>query len=282
MKCMSSLPRTLALTLTALLLLLLLTACVDVFHGNQEDRANGEQFISLLIADNPDEAYRLLHPDTVPAADFAVWWAELRTVAADATTAEITGRGWSSHTENGVTTNEYTYQVQFDNGRTLLLTLFNRKAGEPFVGGTYKDATDFTQKTERTVPVVSVLLTVYSVLALAFTVWMLVDCARSRVKYKPLWIILNIAALSLTFTFGEQATFSFLIGLFLQFSSITDSCTTMTVTLKLVVPVGSLIYLCLRRRLTLPSPVVPPSPAPDATPEASATTFSTSDPTSDP
>ncbi len=265
MKRMSSLTRLAALTLTALLLLLALASCVDMFHGNMEDGQKGEQFIDLLLADNAAEAYKLFDPTTVPLKDFNAWWAELRAVAAGATTAEITGRGWNANTKNGVTTNEYTYQIEFDNGSTMMLYLLNQKAGERFVGGTYRDATDFISKTGKAVPVVSVVLTVYSILTLAFTVWMIVDCARRRIKYKALWIIINIAALSLTLTIGEQATISFLVGLFLQFSSISESLAALSVTVKLIIPVGSIVYFCLRKRLTKPQDApVSDAPATDA------------------
>ncbi len=61
--------------------------------------------------------------------------------------------------------------MTFDNDRTIILYLFvNGLEKGYFTTCTYRDVTTFVRKTEHTVPILSVILTVYSVLVLAFTV----------------------------------------------------------------------------------------------------------------
>jgi hypothetical protein len=86
---------------------------------------------------------------------------------------------------------------------------------------------------------------------MAFTVWMLVDAIRRKMTKKALWIILILLSLSLSFTTGPNTVNnSFMVTLFLTPSSYQAVIPNETLTLTVVLPLGSLIYFFLRKKLT--------------------------------
>jgi hypothetical protein len=159
--------------------------------------------------------------------------------------------GWNLNRSNGVTTRTTAYQAELDNGRIVLLRVVTQDGIEGIAGIHFSDITDFLASTEAFVPTVRIILWVVSALAVAFTVWMLVDCLRRKMKYKVVWAILIFFGLCFTFTVGETSNFSFNVGLFFQTSSIEADPGLLAVVTKLVIPVGAILYLCLRKKFTV-------------------------------
>lgn len=265
---------TLPLVLTALILLATLISCTpDMDVGNNTELA--DQFMDHVIADDYDAAYGLVKA-TVTDPDFRAYWATVQTVADGAETYEMKQIGWNLNRSNGVTTRTTAYQAELDNGRTVLLRVVTQDGIEGIAGIHFSDITDFLASTEVFVPTVRVILWVVSALAMAFTVWMLVDCLRRKMKYKVVWAILIFFGLCFTFTVGETSNFSFNVGLFFQTSSIEADPGLLAVVTKLVIPVGAILYLCLRKKFTV-EPQKPdgedlPDPFAPATPDATAQT----------
>jgi hypothetical protein len=147
---------------------------------------------------------------------------------------------------------------------------------EGIAGIHFSDITDFLNQTNAFIPTVRIILWVVFGLILAFTVWMFVDCLRRKMKYKVLWAIIILLSIALTFTVGEASSFSFHVGLFLQPSSIEADPGIPAVITKIVIPVGAILYLCLRKRFTAePAAPLPESPA-DPAPDGSSPVFSVS------
>lgn len=237
---------TLPLVLTALILLVTLISCTpDMDVGNNTELA--DQFMDHVIADDYDAAYGMVKA-TVTDPDFRAYWATVQTVADGAETYEMKQIGWNLNRSNGVTTRTTAYQAELDNGRTVLLRVVTQDGIEGIAGIHFSDITDFLASTEAFVPTVRVILWVVSALAMAFTVWMLVDCLRRKMKYKVVWAILIFFCLCFTFTVGETSNFSFNVGLFFQTSSIEADPGLLAVVTKLVIPVGAILYLCLRKK----------------------------------
>lgn len=239
----------LPLLLTALVLLVTLISCTpDMDVGNNTELA--DQFMDHVIADDYDAAYGMVKA-TVSDPDFRAYWTTVQTVADGAETYEIKQIGWNLNRSNGVTTRTTAYQAELDNGRTVLLRVVTQDGIEGIAGIHFSDITDFLASTEAFVPTVRVILWVVSALAMAFTVWMLVDCLRRKMKYKVVWAILIFFCLCFTFTVGETSNFSFNVGLFFQTSSIEADPGLLAVVTKLVIPVGAILYLCLRKKFTV-------------------------------
>jgi hypothetical protein len=237
--------------------------------GNNTELA--DQFMDHVIADDYDAAYGLVKA-TVSDPDFRAYWATVQTVADGAETYEIKQIGWNLNRSNGVTTRTTAHQAELDNGRIVLLRVVTQDGIEGIAGIHFSDITDFLASTEAFVPTVRIILWVVSALAVAFTVWMLVDCLRRKMKYKVVWAILIFFGLCFTFTVGETSNFSFNVGLFFQTSSIEADPGLLAVVTKLVIPVGAILYLCLRKKFTV-DPSKPegedlPDPFAPATPDA--------------
>ena len=241
--------RALPLILMTLVLLAALISCTpDMDVGNNTELA--DQFMDHVIADDYDAAYGMVKA-TVSDPDFRAYWATVQTVADGAKTYEMKQIGWNLNRSNGVTTRTTAYQAELDNGRIVLLRVVTQDGIEGIAGIHFSDITDFLASTEAFVPTVRIILWVVSALAVAFTVWMLVDCLRRKMKYKVVWAILIFFGLCFTFTVGETSNFSFNVGLFFQTSSIEADPGLLAVVTKLVIPVGAILYLCLRKKFTV-------------------------------
>lgn len=252
------------LVILCALTVLTLVSCLsaDKKVGNHTELSN--EFITNVINDDYDDAYAMVEA-TVIDAEFREYWNQMQYVVDGAENYEIEQIGWNVNTTNGVTTSTTAHQVYFDNGKTILFRVTTQEGIEGIAGIYFSDATEFLNDTETFVPTTRIVLIVYSVLAIAFCIWMLVDCIRRKIKRKPLWIILILVGISFTVTVGETSAFKFMIGLMLQGSSVVADPSILSVVIKLVVPVGAIVYLCLRKKLT----AVPESvDSPDGTSEA--------------
>ncbi len=240
--------RIILLFLCALTLLTLVSCAADMDIG--DNTILGEQFMDCIIADDYDAAYDMVK-ETVSDDDFRAYWATIRPALEDAETYEMEQIGWNVNRSGGLTTRTTAYQVYPDNGRTILLRIVTRDDIDCIAGVHFSDVTDFLKRTETFVPTVSIILLVVSGLALAFTIWMFVDCLRRKMKYKVLWAILIFGAIAVTVTSGETSGLQFNIGLALQTSSMVADPGLLAVVTKVAVPVGAILYCCLRKRFTI-------------------------------
>ena len=240
--------RIILLFLCALTLLTLVSCAADMDIG--DNTILGEQFMDCIIADDYAAAYDMVK-ETVSDDDFRAYWATIRPALEDAETYEMEQIGWNVNRSGGLTTRTTAYQVYPDNGRTILLRIVTRDDIDCIAGVHFSDVTDFLKRTETFVPTVSIILLVVSGLALAFTIWMFVDCLRRKMKYKVLWAILIFGAIAVTVTSGETSGLQFNIGLALQTSSMVADPGLLAVVTKVAVPVGAILYCCLRKRFTI-------------------------------
>lgn len=243
----------LTLLILCLTAVLSLCSCTDMEIGDNNELA--DQFMHCVIVDDYNAAYDLVKA-TVADPDFRDYWVSIQAAARGAETYELEQIGWHYNSQNGVATRTSAYQVYLDNEHTVLLRVVTQDGIEGIAGIHFSDITDFLAATEAFIPTVRILLWVVSALCIAFTLWMLVDCLRRKMKYKVLWALLILCGVVFTVTVGETANFSFSVGLFFQLSSINADPGIVSVVTKIVVPVGAILYLCLRKKVT----VEPPKP----------------------
>ena len=258
-----------AAILCLVFVLTLISCTADMDVGQNTDLA--EQFMGHVMTNDYDAAYGMVKA-TVTDSDFRPYWKDIRQTAEGAKTYELEQIGWQINTVNGVTDRTTAYRVYLDNERTVLLRVMTREGIEGIAGIHFSDITEFLASTEIFVPTVQIILWVFSGLCVVFTLWMLVDCLRRKMKYKVVWVLLILFSLCLSFTVGETSNFSFNVGLFFQTSTITADPGLVAVVTKLVVPVGAILYLCLRKKFTV-DPSKPegedlPDPFASATPDA--------------
>ena len=224
-------------------------SCVaDMEIGNNTEL--GEQFLSYVINDDYDAAYALIK-NTVNTTDFSNYWANIHSIAEGATAYDMEQIGLNINLSNGLTTRVAAYQVYFDNGKTALFRIVTRDDIDGIAGLHFSDVTDFLRHTDTFVPAVKIVLLVISVLAFAFVIWMFVDCLRRKIKYKVIWAILILFGFAFTITAGEQTGLNFALRFMIQRSTIAADPSIASVIIKLVVPVGAILYICLRKKITV-------------------------------
>lgn len=250
--------RVLPLLLTALVLLAVLVSCTpETDIGNNTELAG--EFMDHVVAGDYTAAYAMVQA-TVTDTDFRPYWQSIQTAVEGTETYEMQQIGWNVNRSNGVTTRTTAYQVYLDNDRVILLRVVTQDGIEGIAGIHFSDITDFIRSTDTYVPVLQAVVFVVSLLCMAFTVWMFVDCLRRKMKYKVLWAILVVFGIALNITVGETASFSFNVGLFVQMSTVEIDPGLVAVVTELVIPVGAILYLCLRKKFT----VQPPKPEEEA------------------
>jgi hypothetical protein len=244
-----ALRRALLLLMIALVLLVILTSCTpEVDYGDSIKLS--DQFMDHVIADDYDSAYSMVKA-TVTDPDFRDYWETIRSVAEGAETYTKLPVQRNATRSGGVTTITTAYQVNLDNGRIVLLRVVTQDGIEGIAGIHFSDITEFIHTTDTYVPVLQAIVLVFSLLCMAFTIWMFVDCLRRKMKYKLVWAILTVFGIALNLTVGETFSFSFNIGLFVQMSTVQVDPGLVAVVSKLVIPVGAILYLCLRKKFTV-------------------------------
>ena len=241
--------RALPLVLTALVLLSTLISCTpEVDYGGSIELS--DQFMDHVIANDYDSAYAMVKA-TVTDPDFRDYWETIRSVAEGAETYTKLPVQRNATRSGGVTTITTAYQVNLDNGRIVLLRVVIQDGIEGIAGIHFSDITEFIHTTDTYIPVLQAIVLVYSLHCMAFTIWMFVDCLRRKMKYKVVWAILTVFGIALNLTVGETFSFSFHIGLFVQMSTVQADPGLVAVVSKLVIPVGAILYLCLRKKFTV-------------------------------
>lgn len=242
--------------LRAVILIICLVTVIATFSSCSADMKIGdnaelaEQFVKCVV-ENDFEVAHFLVRDIVSAADFKVFWDDLRSVAGGARTYKIEQIGWEIKKENGVVTNATAHQVRFDNGKTVLLRVFTCEGIADIASMNYSDVTEFVDSADAFIPTVNVILLVISLLCLALSVWMFVDCMRRRLKMKVVWAILIFFGFFYTLTLGKTFGFSCMIGPSVVFNNIVFDPSLLSIKVRVFLPVGAVIYLLLRKRFTV-------------------------------
>ena len=106
-----------------------------------------------------------------------------------------------------------------------------------------------------------------------FVLWAFVDCCCRKIRTKLLWLLL-IALAAVVFhvtVSGGMLNFRFNAGIYLAVSSLLrygDG----SHQLQLVIPLGAILYVCLRKRLERPSPTDVPAAVPAESSEKETST----------
>lgn len=228
----------------------LLACTADMDIGTNTELSH--RFMDYVIADDYDMAYSMVQ-ETVNDPDFRAYWVGIQSAVEGAASYEMEQIGWHINRSNGLTTRTTAYQVYTDTDRIILLRTVTRNDIEGLAGIHFSDVTDFIHTTDSYIPTVRIVLWVISGILTAFTIWMLVDCLRRKMKYKALWAILIFFGLALTVTLGEISNVSFKMGLFFMPATMDADPSLLSVVTTMTVPLGAILYLCLRKKFTLPS-----------------------------
>ncbi len=243
------------------LLLLVCSVVLVVFMmcgcSMQEDATNGKQlcekFIDYVIENDYNSAYNMV--SAVASKDeFDALWTYVHPIFENTTSYELKQTGWNKKWSNDITLIQVAYEATTNDGKVCQLTVSSIDDMKTIYGLHILDSTEFVKRTSY-ISAVNVVFMIISLVGFAFSIWMLIDCIKRRMKNKVLWIILIFVGVSFGITIG-QGTFGtkFVLSLILALSSITADNTTLAVTTNIALPVGAIIYLFMRKKLTLPEP----------------------------
>lgn len=264
--------RFVAVILMLILAVSLLSAC-DPVKDSAESRALCEEMLNNVLANDHDAAYAMME-DACTVGEFDPVWNEMRQVMSGSSSYELKQTGYYYQLADGVTQTSVSFEAVTDDGKVMQIQIVTAEGIEGIAGLHFLDSTEFVKETSF-VKIVNIVFIVISVLLLAFVIWMLVDCCRRKIGYKVLWILLILAGVSFSLSVGGGGV-NVNFGLFLMFPSwgMTALRTAETVTTKISLPVGAIVYFFLRKRIKLRADLSGTSGhpgTPDETPDGQTT-----------
>lgn len=274
-------------------LALLLCGCSALLETMEDaqSRQSTEAILGALIADDFQAAYsQVKHACT--EAEFKPAFAQMKALLGDADSYELKllSINTNSRLYNGQTSRTVSsvYEMTTQNSRIIVSIQMDAALGLRSFYLTPYEKTDYyitgTLDTLGQSSATQWIFLLVNVIAIGLTVLALVDCLRHTFKRKALWILLLVlgfitvgatissSSLRLNFLFGWITAYSALI----RYGS-------GAVMLRLMLPIGAIVYLIKRRSLLAKSapPADPLQPEPAVSPEEPADTPATDDPVTD-
>ena len=226
-----------------------LSSC-DMEEVAPEAKALAEELMDCVIENDRTSAKAMFKG--VSTSDFNAFWNELRSIYDGATEYTMLQTGLSSKIDDGVKTITVVLRIQGDNGGVGQLTLTYN--GDLALIGVH--VVNLTPETYSIFASLGMVL--LSLAFVAFSIWMIVDAAKRNIKYKALWIViccLTTVVTVMTAT-GGDFDFNWSLSGFVNVGYL--FATASTVTVRIVLPIGAIIYFFARK--TLPAPTLPPPP----------------------
>ena len=247
------------LLLILCLALVLAVAGCSVVPDNEQIRADTEAMLNAIAAGDAEAGYALIR-NGGSKTQFTSFMYEVRSQCGVLDEYTLTPVNIQAKMNNGVTLTEVVYQMDTDRGR-FLVTSVASSAYDGLVGfhinpDTTVHATG-TPTTMAGADMAQWLMLAVWVAELGFMVWMVVDCARKKMKHKWLCLIAVWAVQIMpSVRMGEgmlKVNVNFLVNLIPAATSLVRYTNGETV-FQLMIPLGALIYFFRRKKLTSPTP----------------------------
>ena len=242
-----------------LTVLMLCSGCGAVLQGleNAEVRQSTEEMLNALIANDFQTAYSLVSK-ICAEEDFKPTFTQMRELLGNADSYEL--KLLSIYT-NGTLTNgqkirsvNSTYEMTTNSGRVIVSVRMDDRIGlSSFYLSPY-EKTDYyftgTLENMKDATGLQWCFLLLNVVAIGFTVFALVDCSRQKIKKKALWIlVLLIGFVSVGATIAATSIrLNFNVGWITAYSALIRYGSG-TVMLRLMLPVGTIVYFAMRRSL---------------------------------
>lgn len=255
--------------LMTVVLLLSFAACnpSELAEENAEVREMTEDMIDAIIANDRDTAYALMKNATTEA-EFDVFFNGIHPYFKDVESYTLTMIGVKINVVNGVTRYTAVYrmtagEVQYD------ITVGTSSDMEGLYGfhitsaGSNDVRFTGTLTTMKGANAAQWVLLVVGLATYAFLIAVLVDCCRQKIKQKWLYIlIIVLGSVAMLFTVQSSG-----VNFNINFLNILSYTALMiyqnpadAVQLRILLPVGAIVYLCLRKRLIAKAQEVPVPP----------------------
>ena len=231
-------------------------AIIEEFE-NAEIRQTTETMLDALIANDLQAAYSLAK-NVCAEEDFKPIFAQLRDLlqGADSYTLKMLSVYANTQVANGQKINSCSavYEMMAGSEKIIIHIEMNDQIGLNSFYLTPYEKTDYystgTLNNMTNASAVQRVFFLLNVVAIGFTVFALVDCCRKKIKKKVLWILLLILGF---FTIGITVSASVLrlnfnLGWVTAYSAWIRYGSG-SVVIRLMLPVGAIVYFCTRRSL---------------------------------
>lgn len=234
-----------------LVLALLLTGCADgiVEIDDSALRPNAEVLLNSFVA-NDQAACRGVLDENVSGEDLEGYFTAIHTELKDLGSYEMTAIAWDRKIMNEEDVTGIRYLIEGEGGKYYLTV--SMQAGRDKLSGFRIEAAEADAEPTTGAGPLHWVVTAIGGAVMAFVFWMVVDCARRKMKRKWLWILL-ILGLMVILTLrvqGSDLGFNFHFGFF---PGMTGLSTFLRGGFKLTVyvPLGAMVYFFKRKELTL-------------------------------
>ena len=219
------------------------------------------KFFNYVLEDKQAEAYKMVK-DSCSFEEFSESYATFREAFEDANEFEI-----SLYREDVFSSDDYeddegyfvycdnVYELELDNGRYLTATVSTSSLSDKTIDFVEVDeTTTFRKITGVIAPIINIAIVNIYIGTIVFTVFMVIDCAKRRIKLKVLWMFILFAAMTYSLSLGGEFSLGYELGVTLEPSYIEAYPVYETIDIYLSVPAGAIIYFFVREHL----PTKPP------------------------
>lgn len=232
-----------------LVLALMLAGCTEEMIDDSAIRADAEVLLAAFMNDDYD-ACRAVVDASVADADLEAIFPAIAAELADLGDHEMTVVGWNKKLTGDQDQLTVQYLVSGEGGKYYLYVT-EVDGLEGLAGFQIAEAEADAEPTDPAGPVHRVF-TVVGIAVLCFVAWMVIDCARRKMKRKWLWIpLIVLGAVILTFTVRDGGmSFRYNIGFYLGLTSLATYAAG-GFQVKLFIPVAAIVYFLKRKQLTI-------------------------------
>ena len=233
----------------------------DFERESNKNEELATKFFNYVLEDKQAEAYKMVK-DSCSFEEFSDSYATFREAFEDANDFEI-----SLYREDVFSSDDYeddegyfvycdnVYEIELDNGRYLTATVSTSSLSDKTIDYVeVEETTTFRNITKFSIPFLNFSLISFYIGIIVFTIFMVIDCAKRRIKLKVLWIILIFAAMTYSVSLGGEFSLGFELGVTLEPSYIEAYPVFENIDIYLSVPAGAIVYFFVREHL----PTKPP------------------------
>ena len=233
----------------------------EVREESDKNKQLATKFFNYVLEDKQAEAYKMVK-DSCSFEEFSESYATFREAFEGATDFEILLYSEDCFTTKGNEDNESAtvfcdnvYELELDNGRYLTATVSTSSLSDKTIDFVEVDeTTTFRKITGVIMPIINIAIINIYIGTIVFTVFMIIDCAKRRIKLKVLWMFILFAAMTYSVSLGGEFSLGYELGVTLEPSYIEAYPVYETIDIYLSVPAGAIIYFFVREHL----PTKPP------------------------
>lgn len=261
----------LAIVLLLSMIILSLSGCSQLLERfeNEEVRAYTEGMLDAIIDKDFDTAYSFVQ-DTCSKDEFAQEYNKMEALLYDVKTYDLKLTGIYSKVNviNGkkTTTVDATYSMVENDDKYVVYAQTNTdyKKLSQFDVKSFENTNLFSTGSINKMSQASLfqwIMILTNVVSLALMLFAVVDCSKHKINKKALWIIFIVLGLiSFRFSFGpEMIKLNFYLGMITNYSAFIKYGNGSFV-LRLLIPLGAIVYLIVRNRLIKKASTPPQQP----------------------